>query len=243
MGCVLRGYAGENALPSVLRSRLRTAVPAELAALPIDFVSYTNQPNAKGCKSYRFAHQDVRAEPRFAKWSDCLEPRFLKHRRRAMRGLISKRASQPPADRITLNNTATLLLNRFERGLQRGASDSTVAVLLEHCKTCDSPQLLPADFTRERGVFARIVDARKLFARAVLTPADRLAVGVDEDSVRAAFIDESLLLPLVPRAPLGAGSQPFTLGQAARPVKMHAHAEVEAVPLREKLHKIRPGFW
>ena len=59
----------------------------------------------------------------------------------------------------------------------------------------DSPKTNRGATGREGLVVAAFVDARKVFAETVLTPANGLTVRVDEDPVRASLLDEVSFFP------------------------------------------------
>ena len=160
-----------------------------------------------------------------------------------MRGFIPESAGFPASDGIGLDEASSFFANGIESGMQRNTGYPALAIRLENSEAGDSPQSLRAAFGDETLVLAAVVDAGKLFLRAVLTPSDRLAFRIDQDAVRTPPLDESSLFAAVPNASLRPGAQPFFSRQPAGPVKMHAPAEIPAVPLGEQPLKIRPGLF
>ena len=74
----------------------------------------------------------------------------------------------------------------------------------------------------------------------VLTPADRLAVDVDEDAVGATLVHELAFVVLVLHTTLGTGPEPRRW-KLAPALKVHARAVVPAVAPREQRHEVGPG--
>ena len=196
--------------------------------------------HAKGI-SDSSAHQHVGAETRAAKGGNDLESLLLEHRCGAVRRFISEGVRFPARDGIGFDETPTLLFYGFESGFQGSAGYAACAVLLKHSEASDPPKFC-GGFRSEASIFAAVVDAGKLLPGAVLAPADRLSLRVNEDAMGKTAVDEFLLFAAVPYPSLCSGAQPLALGQAARAVKVHAPTKVPAVLLGEKPDKIRPGL-
>ncbi len=188
------------------------------------------------------SHQHVGTEPRAAKWGYRVEPGLLEHPRSAVCGLIAESPSFPASNGIRLHEAPSFLSYGSQSGFQRSGRYTAFAVLLKNSKARDSPESICAAFGGKPSILATVVDPRKLFSGAVLTPSHRLSFRVDKDSMPAFPLDEFSLFPAVPHASLSPGIQPLVLGQPARPVKMHAPTKVPAILLREEPLKIRPSL-
>ncbi len=189
------------------------------------------------------SHQHAGAEPSAAKRGYELESLLLEHRCGAVCGLVSEGAGFPASDWVGFDQAAALFSYGFESGFQCSARYALFAIFLENNKTSDSPKLVCAGFGGVRAILAAVVDARKLVLGPVLAPAYRFTVGIDKDSVGASAVEEFLLFPAIPNSSLGAGMQPFVLGECTRSMKMHALAGVPAVSLREEFLKVRPSLF
>ena len=176
-----------------------------------------------------------------AKRADALESGFHEHGLGAVGGLVAKGARQPSRDGIGFHKAAASAAYGFQCGAQPERGDPSLAIPPENGKAGDAPEPFPV-LGGEVSVRAPVVDARQLFAGPVLAPAHRLSVCVDEDAMCRALLDKGALLPPIAPAALGSRREPLVFGQAVRPVKMHALAEIPAAPLREQAHKIRPGL-
>jgi hypothetical protein len=192
---------------------------------------------ASNCSS----HKHVRTELSAAERSDDLKPLLLKHRRSSVRGLIPESVGFPLSDRVRFEQSTPLALYGLESGFQRSACYAAFAVVLQNDKAGNSPKFLRI-FKAKASVLATVADARKLFTRAVLAPAYRFSLRVDEDSVGAPLLHQVALFPPVPFPALCSRAQPFVLGQPVRAVKMHAPAMIPAVVLREESLKIGPSL-
>jgi hypothetical protein len=164
----------------------------------------------------------------------------------------------PVQERKGLNYAAAFLPDRFQSGPQGNAGYSAPAMLLVDDKTTDAPEghssgcidrrLLAARFGRPMRVSDRsgsrivtaMVETRKLFSETVLAPSHGLATAVDQDSVRAASVDELFFVPPIPCPSFGPGGQPLISRQCASPLKVYAPAEIPAVTLAEQFLKVRP---
>src|SRR6516225_8396847 len=97
----------------------------------------------------------------------------------------------------------------------------------------NSPEFLCAVIEAQRSIVLVAFDPWQLFFRPVLAPAQRLALAVNQDAVRASLFDQRFLLSLVPRASFRACPPPLALGQSVRALEMYAPAKVPAISLRE----------
>jgi len=187
------------------------------------------------------ADQGVRTEAGAAEGSHGAKTGLPEHRDGAARGLVAEGAGKPTRDRVGLDQATTLLFDGVQSGLQSGGGYAASAELLVHHKTGDAPEFLRR-FWRELSVSATFVDARELVAGAVLAPADRFAIRVDEDAMSAANSDQRFLLAPVSDAALSPGRKMPGFRHGAGTMKMHAGAKIPAISPGKELYKVGPGF-
>ena len=159
------------------------------------------------------SHQDVRG----AKQGDAFEPLFFEHGNGAVRGNISEGRNtaatahfrflkvRPVEDRVSLDQASTFFLDRFEGGLQGSAGNSVCAKFFVNDEAGDSPDFAGRGFSGKPEVITAVIDAGQLFLGAVLTPADWLAISVDENSVGVPFVDEEFLFAAIADTSFRAG--------------------------------------
>jgi hypothetical protein len=193
---------------------------------------------AAAWRSNLFPHHRVGTSKR----CHALESRFFEHRYRSMSRHIPERLPFPIGDGITLRDPATLSFYGFENSCQCNACDAAPPIFSVHHKTSDAPEFSGFYFWVRHTMRTQIVDARQLLSQPALTPTHRLAVRVNQDSVRAALGDEFFLLSAIPSGSQFPCRQPLILGQRTRTVKMHAKAMVPPISLREKFHEIGPSL-
>src|SRR3989442_4717416 len=122
----------------------------------------------------------------------------LKHRHRSKPE--GPRSSFFRSRRVRLDYSPTSLLNRVQRALQGNSCYTLfpeVSIYEEASETPEFPALIIGDV--QLAVVAARIDPGQFVLGTVLAPSNCLAAGVDQDSVRAALIDQSPLLLSVQR--------------------------------------------
>lgn len=203
------------------------------------------------------SHKDVRAEARTAERSNGFESLPLEHGIGAIGGLIPEGARFPTRDRVSLDDSAALLLDGGENSFQSCGRYTPPAVSLVDDEAGDTPEAgLGRGFlecglrlrgflllTRKSAVLPAVINAGQLVAESVLTPADGLILRVHEDAVGATDVDKTLLLPAISDRAFYTGVEMLLFCERARPLKMDAPAMVPAVALRKEVREVGPGFW
>src|ERR1700731_539930 len=188
-------------------------------------------------RSNLFPHHHVG----IAKRRNALKARFFEHRYRSVRRHISERLVFPISHRVSFDDPATLSFYGFESGRQCNACDAAPPIFSVDDKTSDAPKFPGFYFWDRHTIGTHIVDPCQFLARSVLTPPHRFAVRIDQNSMRAALVDEFFLLLAIPSGSQVPGRQPLLLGQRPRSVTMHTKAMVPPISLREKFQEVGPG--
>jgi hypothetical protein len=142
----------------------------------------------------------------------------------------------PGSDGVGLDHPASAALDRLERGPQREPGHALPAVRSLDDETRYPPKLL-GDLGVDRWCAAEW--SSELVAGPELTPPDGLAVGVDENAVCAAILDERLLVLMIDDTDFRPGAE-LPPGRARVALKTHAPAVVPTVPARKEPLEIRP---
>jgi len=139
-----------------------------------------------------------------------------------------------------LDEPAASVAYRIQSGAKGKTGYPVSAMLLIDDKARHPPYPLRGFRRRWSRILAVAVDDGKLVAEPVLTPADGLAIRVDEDAMRASLVDELFLVLVIPDSHLGPGPVLFA-GQPPSPLKGRTPAMVPTVASREEPLEIGPG--